>query len=277
MLEEKRTMIDKDHPKLSVTRQCELLSIHRSGLYYKPCEETPINFELMKVIDQEYTRYPFYGVPRMTEHLKEMGYIINIKRIRRLYHKMALRAIYPKPRTTIADKKHYKYPYLLRDLVIDHPNQVWATDITYIPMQHGFMYLVAIVDLYSRFVVGWGISNTLDADFCIEVLKTAIRRHGKPEIFNSDQGVQFTCKEFIDVLVKNEVKISMDGKGRAIDNVFIERLWRSVKYENVYLHAYSDGLELYRGLSEYFDFYNNVRVHQGLEYRIPRKLYYQAA
>jgi len=277
MLEEKRAMIDKDHRELSVSRQCDLLSIHRSGLYYKPCEETPVNLELMKMIDKEFTRYPFYGVPRMTMHLQEMGYMVNVKRIRRLYHKMALRAIYPKPKTTIADKQHYKYPYLLRDLVIDHPNHVWATDITYIPMKHGFMYLVAIVDLYSRFVVGWGLSNTLDADFCVEVLKTAIQRHGRPEIFNSDQGVQFTCKEFIDVLLRNEIKISMDGKGRAIDNVFIERLWRSVKYENVYLHAYSDGLELYKGLKEYFDFYNNIRVHQGLDYGIPRRMYFRAA
>jgi putative transposase len=270
-------MIDKEHTHLSMERQCELISIHRSGLYYKPCGETSINLELMQVIDREYTRLPFYGVARMTGHLNEKGYQVNVKRIRRLYHKMALRAIYPKPSTTIADKDHYKYPYLLRGLVIDRPNQVWATDITYIPMKHGFMYLVAIVDLYSRFVVGWGLSNTLDANFCIEVLKTAIKRNGPPAIFNSDQGIQFTCKEFIEVLTKNEIKISMDGKGRAIDNIFVERLWRSVKYENIYLHAYDNGLELYQGLKEYFDFYNNERVHQGLDYEIPARLYHQAA
>ena len=270
-------MIDKGHPKLSVDKQCDLLSIHRSGLYYKPCEETPLNLDLMQVIDREYTRLPLYGVPRMTEHLKQFGYFVNEKRIRRLYHKMAVRAIYPVPRTCVANKEHYKYPYLLRNLVIDHPNQVWATDITYIPMRHGFMYLVAIIDVYSRFVVGWGLSNSQGDEFCIEVLKEAIKRYGKPEIFNSDQGVQFTCKEFIEELSKNDIKISMDGKGRAIDNIFIERLWRSVKYENIYLNAYANGLDLYQGMKEYFDFYNNERVHQSLGYKLPSVLYRQAA
>lgn len=270
-------MIDKNHSELSVQKQCELLSIHRSGIYYKPCDETPLNLELMEVIDREYTKLPFYGVPRMTEHINQFGYHINEKRIRRLYRKMALRAIYPGPKTTIANKEHYKYPYLLKNLVIDHPNHVWVTDITYIPMKHGFMYLVAIIDVYSRFVVNWGISNSLDSDFCIEVLKEAIRKHGKPEILNSDQGVQFTCKEFIEVLQQNEIKISMDGKGRAIDNIFIERFWRSLKYENIYLNAYSDGIELYHGLKNYFEFYNNERVHQSLDYQLPIKIYQKAA
>jgi putative transposase len=270
-------MVEKNNPDLSIEKQCELLSIHRSGLYYQPCQETPLNLELMKVIDREYMRLPFYGVPRMTEHLKIMGYPINEKRIRRLYHLMALRAIFPGPKTSIANKSHLKYPYLLNGLTIDHPNQVWSVDITYIPMEKGFMYLVAIVDLYSRFVVGWGLSNTLEANFCIEVLKEAIKQHGRPEIFNSDQGAQFTCNEFIDVLKEHEIRISMDGKGRAIDNVFIERLWRSVKYELVYLHAYSNGIELYQALKEYFNFYNHERVHQGLDYKIPYQFYTIAA
>lgn len=270
-------MIEKCHPDLSMQKQCELLSIHRSGLYYKPCGETELNLELMTVIDKEYLNLPFYGIPRMTEHLKAMGYNVNDKRIRRLYHLMDLRAIFPGPKTTLANKGHKKYPYLLRNLPITHANQVWACDITYIPMKQGFMYLVAIIDLYSRFVVGWGISNSLEADFCVEVLKEAIKRHGKPEIFNTDQGVQFTSEEFTKVLKDNEIQISMDGKGRAIDNIFIERFWRSLKYENVYLHAYSDGLELYKGMKEYFDFYNYRRVHQSLDYKIPAKVYSLAA
>lgn len=276
-IEQKRAMIDKGHTKLSVQKQCELLSIHRSGVYYKPCEETPLNLDLMKVIDREYTRLPFYGVPRMTEHLRQFGFEVNEKRIRRLYRLMAIRAIYPSPKTTISNKEHFKYPYLLRNLKIDRPNQVWATDITYIPMRHGFMYLVAIIDVYSRFLLNWSISNTLDSEFCVEALKEAIQQYGKPEIFNSDQGVQFTCKEFIEVLRKNEINISMDGKGRAIDNIFIERLWRSVKYENIFLNAYTDGMELYRGLKSYFEFYNNERLHQSLDYQLPGKIYREAA
>lgn len=270
-------MIDKDHPKLSIANQCELISIHRSGLYYKPCDETVLNLELMRVIDREYLRLPFYGVSRMTKHLEGLGYRVNVKRVRRLYHQMALRAIYPAPKTSKANKDHYKYPYLLSNLVIDHPNQVWASDITYIPMRNGFMYLVAIVDLYSRYVVGWGLSNTLDSDFCIRVLKETIGKHGAPEIFNSDQGVQFTCRDFTGVLQNAGVNISMDGKGRAIDNVFVERLWRSVKQENIYLKSYEDGLELYAGLQEYFDFYNNERVHQGLDYKVPSRMYRKVA
>lgn len=270
-------MIEKNNPELSVVKQSVLLCIHRSGIYYKPRVESPFNLGLMRVIDEQFLDKPFYGISRMTEHLKSMGYEVNIKRIRRLYRLMDLRAIFPAPRTTCANKKHKKYPYLLRDLVINQPNQVWACDITYIPMRQGFMYLVAIIDLYSRFVVNWGISNSLEADFCIEVLKEAIGKHGKPEIFNTDQGVQFTCKEFIEVLENNEIRISMDGRGRAIDNIFIERLWRTVKYENVYLHAYTDGLDLYRGLKKYFEFYNYQRVHQGIEYKIPSQLFGQAA
>ena len=270
-------MIDKNHPKLSVSKQCDLLSIHRSGLYYKPCVETEYNLLLMDIIDKQYQKMPFYGVARMTEHLKKMGHSVNSKRIRRLYRLMDLRAIFPGPNTSKANKLHKKYPYLLRDLTITHVNQVWACDITYIPMKHGFMYLVAIIDLHSRFVVGWGISNSLEADFCIEVLKRAINIHGKPGIFNTDQGVQFTSEGFTQVLKSHEIQISMDGRGRAIDNIFIERLWRTVKYENVYLHAYSDGLELYKGLKDYFGFYNNERIHQSLNYLTPWVVYSMAA
>lgn len=254
-----------------------MLSIHRSGLYYKPRGEKEINLKLMDIIDKEYQKLPFYGVPRMTEHLKAMGYEVGSKRVRRLYHLMDLRAIFPGPNTSKANQLHKKYPYLLRGLNINHVNQVWACDITYVPMKQGFMYLVAIIDLHSRFVVGWSISNSLEADFCIEVLKQSIEKYGKPEIFNTDQGVQFTSEGFTQVLKDHGIQISMDGRGRAIDNIFIERLWRTVKYENVYLHAYADGLELYRGLKDYFDFYNNQRVHQNLGYKTPWSKYSNAA
>jgi len=270
-------MVDNHHPKLSQSKQCELLSIHRSGLYYKPCGENEINLKVMDVIDKEYQKMPFYGVARMSEHLKKLGYPVNQKRVRRLYRLMDLRAIFPGSNTSKANQLHKKYPYLLRDLTITHNNQVWACDITYIPMKHGFMYLVAIIDLHSRFVVGWGISNSLEADFCIEVLKQAIHKYGKPEIFNTDQGVQFTSEGFTQVLKDQEIQISMDGKGRAIDNIFIERLWRSVKYENVYLHAYADGLDLYKGLKDYFEFYNYERIHQSLKYQTPAFAYTLAA
>ena len=270
-------MVDKHHPKLSQSKQCDLLSIHRSGLYYKPCGENQINLKVMDVIDKEYQKMPFYGVARMAEHLKKMGYPVNQKRVRRLYRLMDLRAIFPGPNTSKANQLHKKYPYLLRNLAITHTNQVWACDITYIPMKHGFMYLVAIIDLHSRFVVGWGISNSLEADFCIEVLNQSIHKYGKPEIFNTDQGVQFTSEGFTQVLKSHEVQISMDGRGRAIDNIFIERLWRTVKYENVYLHAYANGLDLYKGLKDYFEFYNHERVHQSLAYQTPAFVYAKAA
>jgi len=260
-LSEKRAMVENNNPEVSIKKQCEMLSIQRSGLYYKPCGESALNLELMRQIDEEYLLRPFLGVPRMTEFLRRKGFYVNPKRIRRLYRKMGLQAIYPKPRTTKPDEGHKIYPYLLTGVPITRPNQVWACDITYIPMRKGFMYLVAIIDLYSRYVVGWSISNSLNVDFCIELLKDTIKIHGAPEIFNTDQGSQFTCNEFTSVLHGNDVKISMDGKGRAIDNVFIERLWRSVKQECIYLHAAEDGLDLYKQLSEYFKYYNQSRPH----------------
>lgn len=270
-------MVEKNNPEASIKRQCEMLSIQRSGLYYKPCDESQLNLELMRLIDEEYLLRPFTGVPRMTEFLRRKGYTVNPKRIRRLYRKMGLQAIYPKPRTTTPGEGHKIYPYLLTGMQINRTNQVWACDITYIPMRKGFMSLVAIIDLYSRYVVGWSISNSLSADFCIELLKDAIKMHGVPEIFNTDQGSQFTCNDFTSVLLNHDILISMDGKGRAIDNVFIERLWRSVKQESIYLHAPEDGLELYQQLDIYFDYYNHARTHQGIDNAIPGELYKQAA
>jgi putative transposase len=276
-LAEKRAMVEHDNPEISVKKQCEMLSIQRSGLYYEPRQESSLNLELMLLIDKEYLEHPFLGVPRMTEFLIRKGYHVNLKRIRRLYRLMGIQAIYPKPRTTIPGDGHKIYPYLLTGLNIRRPNQVWACDITYIPMKKGFMYLVAIIDIYSRYVVGWSVSNSLSVEFCVELLKDTIEIHGKPEIFNTDQGVQFTCKEFTSVLLENDIRISMDGKGRAIDNIFIERLWRSVKQESIYLHAPEDGLALYKQLTGYFYYYNNQRTHQGIEYALPSELFITAA
>lgn len=274
-LYQKRKMVDPELKTLSVYQQCELLNIHRSGLYYKPRSETALNLYLMKLIDKEFFDKPFYGVRRMTHHLKHLGMPVNYKRVRRLYRLMDIRVIYPKKNTSKPDKGHKKYPYLLRGLKITQPNQVWAADITWIPMKQGFMYLVAIIDLFSRYVVNWSISNSMDAEWCAEVLKEAIAQHGTPEIFNTDQGSQFTSLKFTDVLKANGVAISMDGKGRAIDNVFIERLWRSVKTEYVHINPANGGLELYRGMKNYMTFYNLSRPHQSLDYRMPSEVFNQ--
>jgi putative transposase len=268
-------MVDPQHHKLSVSEQCHLLSIHRSGLYYKPRGETLLNMHLMKIIDREFFDKPFYGVRRMTHHLKHMSYRVNKKRIERLYRLMDLRVIYPKKHLSKPGKGHTLYPYLLKGLTIDRPNQVWSTDITWIPMKKGFMYMIAIIDLYSRYVVNWSISNSMDAAWCREVLTEAIEKYGAPEIFNTDQGSQFSSLLFTDVLKANNVRISMDGKGRAIDNIFIERLWRSVKYEYAYLNPSNGGLELYQGMKKYMDFYNNQRPHQSLKYQVPKTVFEQ--
>ncbi len=266
---ERRVMVDKANTKLNILQQCILLSIHRSGYYYKKKVETSFNLELMDKIDKEYTKHPFRGVPSMTEYLRQdLGYNVNKKRISRLYKLMDIFALVPGPHTSRGCKEHKKYPYLLRDMVITHSNQVWATDITYIPINNGYMYLIAIIDLYSRYVVKWALSNTMEAEWCTEVLKEAIKEHGKPEMFNTDQGSQFTSDVFIEVLKDNKITISMDGKGRATDNIFIERLWRSVKYEDIYLHAYESGIELYKGLKSYFKFYNDTRRHSSITPRI---------
>jgi len=266
-------MVDKELPEPSIRRQCELLSVCRRSLYYVPRGEPEENLTIMRILDAQYLETPFYGERRLLEILLFLGFIINVKRLRRLMKLVCWRTLYPKKHTTKADKKAFKYPYLLRDLKAERSNQVWAVDITYIPMKHGFMYLFAVIDLYSRYVVGWGLSNTMDSEWCVGVLKEAIDRYGKPEIINSDQGSQFTADTYIDFLKDNGIQISMDGKGRALDNIFIERLWRSVKQEYVYLNPCESGSELWRGLNNYFRFYNTKRPHQSLDYKTPESLY----
>lgn len=269
-------IISKNHT-ISIRQQCELLKISRSGLYYQPVKESEENLKIMRLMDEHYLKHPTHGVLRMQDFLLILSIVVNHKRVRRLLRLMGLMAIYPKKNLSKLGLAKYIHPYLLRGKKITRPNEAWAIDITYIPMAKGFLYLTAIIDLYSRFVVGWGISNSLDSSSVHEVFKRAISEHGKPEIINSDQGCQFTCKEWIDLLEKEDVKISMDGKGRAIDNVFIERLWRSVKVDYVYLRPASDGLELYEGLKEYFQHYNYELAHQGIGRKIPALLYKGAA
>ncbi len=263
---------------LSVVRQCGLLQIHRSGLCYKPCEQSPENLDLMRVIDEQYLKYPFYGVPRMTKHLRKLlGRTINKKRVQRLYKLMGLEAIGPKPNTSKPAADHKKYPYLLKNLQITGANHVWAIDITYIPMKKGFMYLVAIIDIHSRYIAGWSISNSMEAEWVVDLIREAINTHGKPQIINSDQGSQFTSEEYTGYPGSEQIKISMDGKGRAIDNIFIERFWRSLKYEYVYLNPVDNGLDLYNGINKWMEFYNMVRVHQSIDYQTPEEVYGTAA
>ena len=257
-------------------RQCELAGLSRSGVYYQPKEESTENLELMRRIDKQYTQTPFYGVPRMTEWLRRQGYTLNPKRVRRLMRKMGLEAVYPKPRLSTPGVGHRIYPYRLRGLRIERPNHVWATDITFIRMQHGFVYLVAIMDWYSRYVLSWQLSVTLDVSFCLAALEWALKI-GHPEIFNSDQGSQFTSAEFTGRLNHHGIVISMDGRGRAIDNVFVERLWRTVKYEEVYLKDYEHVPEAIENLKNYFRFYNGERIHEGLGYCTPAEIYFRRA
>ncbi len=267
-----RTMIDSQE-KLSVRSQCELLGINRSGLYYNTVGESETNLELMRLMDQHFMEHPTYGVLQMQDYLMDQGYSVNKKRVRRLLRKMGIMAIYPQRNLSKLLHAKYVHPYLLRGLPIERRNQVWAIDITYIPMAKGFMYLTAIIDIYSRYVVGWGLSNTLEAAASIKVLKTAISEHGTPEIVNSDQGSQFTCEEWIRTLNGNTIKISMDGKGRALDNIYIERLWRTVKRDYVYLNPADDGWELYQGLKYFFEEYNYKKHHQGISRQIPYDVY----
>lgn len=273
-VEERRGLIEVEHEKISVSRQCELLGISRSGLYYKATGESEYNLQLMRLIDEYYTRYPFYGARKLTKWLRNEGHEVNGKRVRRLMREMGLYAIYPKPRLSKGGEGHKKYPYLLKGLIIGYPNQVWSADITYIRLNQGSMYLMAIMDWYSRYVVSWSTSITLDVGFCLEALDRALGK-GRPEIFNTDQGSQFTSNVFTERLDCAEVRISMDGKGRVFDNIFIERLWRSVKYEEVYLKDYKTVREAESGLRKYFEFYNNERLHQSLEYKTPAKLHFQ--
>jgi len=256
---------------LTITRQCELLGLARSTRYYAPVGETDENLALMKRIDVQYLQTPFYGSPKMALELS-----INRKRAQRLMRRMGLEAIYPKRATTRPAVGHKIYPYLLRNLAITRPNQVWSSDITYIPMRHGFLYLAAVLDWYSRYVLSWRLSNTLEGRFCQEALDEALTQ-SQPEIFNSDQGSQFTATAFTSRLEKCGVAISMDGRGRALDNVFVERLWRSVKYEEVYLKDYADGWEAQQSLTRYFEFYCQRRIHQALGYRTPAELYHSPA
>jgi putative transposase len=268
-------LVDADHAELSVRRQCELLGLCRSGLYYEPVPESTENLRLMQLIDAEYTAHPFYGSRKIMVFLSHHeGRNINRKRVQRLMRLMGLEAIYPKPRLSMAGRGHRIYPYLLRDVAIVRPDQVWSTDLTYVPMRSGFMYLAAIIDWFSRYVIAWRLSNTLDGRFCVDMLEEALSQ-GRPEVFNTDQGVQFTAEAFTDRLVKAGVAVSMDGKGRCLDNVFVERLWRSVKYEDIYPHGYERVPELEGGLGRYFPFYNEERPHQSLDYRTPGWVYRQ--
>jgi putative transposase len=265
--------MEPQHPLLSLRRQCELIGLNRSSWYYAPASESAENLRLMRLIDEQYTQTPFYGWPRMTAHLRQQGYLVNHKRVQRLMQRMGLQALYPKPRTTVACPESRIYPYLLRGVRVARPNQVWSADITYLPIVHGFMYLVAILDWFSRYVVAWQLSNTLDGRFCLEALQAAMQQ-GQPEIFNTDQGAQFTASEFTQTLEHAGIRVSMDGRGRALDNVFVERLWRTVKYENVYLREYVNVPDLIVGLGAYFRFYNSERLHQSLGYRTPASVHY---
>ncbi len=255
-------------------RQCELLGLSRTALYYKPHGESGENLGLMRLLDEQYTRTPFYGVQRMTAWLKQQGYEINCKRVRRLLREMGLEAIYPKPRLSAPEAGHRIYPYLLRGVRVERVNEVWSTDITYIRLWEGFVYLVAMMDWYSRYVLAWEVSISLESSFCVSTLEWALRQ-GQPEVFNSDQGSQFTSEVFTERLRSRGKRISMDGRGRALDNIFVERLWRSVKYEEVYLKDYRSVMEAIQGLRAYFEFYNNEGLHQSLNYKTPAAVYWQ--
>jgi putative transposase len=267
-------MIDPGHPHISIARQCQLMAVSRSSFYYKSKPVKPEDLELMRLIDEQYLKTPFYGSRSMVKHFRRLGQEINRKRIQRLMRLMGIEAIYPKPKTSKPHPEHKIYPYLLRNLKIDRPNQVWTADITYVPLKRGFMYLVAVMDWYSRKVLAWRLSNTLDADFCVAALEDAIKRYGRPEIFNTDQGSQFTSQAFTKTLEDNDIKISMDGRGRFQDNIFIERLWWTVKYQYLYLHAFKDGADLRQGLRGWFRFYNQERFHQSLDDKTPDEVYY---
>lgn len=263
--------------KLALSRQCALLGVTRSVIYERlKRHKEPADIAeaaLMKLLDEEYTRHPFLGTRRMTKYLCGLGHGVNRKRVQRLMRQLGLAGMAPGPDTSKAHPAHKIYPYLLRGLDVVRPNQVWSTDITYIRLARGFAYLVAIIDWYSRKVLSWRLSNSMDASFCVDCLESAIKQYGKPEIFNSDQGSQFTSHEFTGVLLKQEVSISMDGRGRALDNIFVERLWRTVKYEDIYLKQYRDMSDLYLGLAKYFDYYNQERLHQSLGYLTPDEVY----
>ena len=274
---EKRIRINPDHSRLSITRQCELLGFARSNYYRRGCfptGESEENLKLMRLIDEEYMRHPFYGTRKMCYYLKRQGYKVNRKRVQRLMRKMGIQSIAPKPNTSAPRKEHKVYPYLLKGMDINRPDQVWCSDITYIPLSGGFVYLTAVMDWYSRYVLSWEVSVTMDDEFCVNTLNSAIRRHSVPEVFNTDQGSQYTGDAFTGMLKKHGIRISMDGKGRAMDNIFIERLWRSLKYEEIYLKEYINVKELIKSLKHYFEFYNFERPHQTLGGNTPAEVYW---
>jgi putative transposase len=272
--ERRKALVEPKHPRLSISRQCGLLDISRSSWYHEALGESAENLTLMRLIDEQFLETPYYGARQMARYLRRRGYWVGRKRVRRLMQKMGLMAIYQKPRTSTPHPQHRIYPYLLKGVEIDSPNHVWCADVTYIPMRKGFLYLVAIMDWYSRKVLSWRLSNTLDADFCCEALKEALSTHGKPAIFNTDQGSQFTSFEFTQILKDAEIRISMDSKGRWMDNVMIERLWRSLKYECVYLHAFETGSEARNGIERWIRRYNEERPHSSLDDRTPHEAYW---
>src|SRR3954470_3729204 len=268
----KRALVGQDSPHLSIYRKCELLGLNRSTYYLPPAVESEENLRLMRLIDEQYLKTPFYGSRRMTAFLERRGEVVNRKRVRRLMALMGLEGLHPRRRTTIADPAARAYPYLLRDRVLTRPDEVWSSDITYVPMRRGFMYLTAVIDWYSRYVLSWRLSNTMDVGFCLEALDEALSR-GRPEIFNTDQGSQFTSREYTGRLEAAGIAVSRDGRGRALDNVFVERLWRSVKYEDIYIKDYDEVSGLESGLTAYFRFYDEDRPHQSLDYRTPGEVY----
>src|SRR5664279_3368662 len=265
-----RPLVERGRPEISVRRQCELLGVNRSGWYYEPVGESEENLLLMRLLDEQYTRTPFYGSRKMTEWLATRGHEVNRKRVSRLMESLGLEAVYPKP--SQPGDNHRIHPYLLRGTTVERVNQVWSTDITYIRMAQGFLYLVAVMDWFSRFVLSWSLSLAIEVEFCVEALKRALRR-GRPDIFNSDQGSQFTSEKFTGELAEREIAIGMDGRGRCMDNIFVERLWRSLKYEEVYLKDYASVTEARAGIAGYFQFYNHERLHQSLDYRTPAAIY----
>jgi len=264
--------VEPEHPTLSIRKQCELLGINRSSLYYQAVGVDDYTLSLMHELDKQYTETPFYGVLKMTDRLRAQGHQVNPKRVRRLLRQMGLEAVYPKPKLSQANPEHKIFPYLLRNVRIERCNQVWSSDITYIRMKQGFVYLMAIIDWHSRYVLNWALSTTMDADFCITALNEVLES-SCCEIFNTDQGSQFTTHRFTGPLLDKGIQVSMDGRGRALDNIFVERLWRSVKYEKVYLNDFETVKEAYQGLKDYFDFYNHRRIHQSLDYRTPADVY----
>lgn len=266
-------MIDPDHERLSIRRQCELVSISRASFYRQPAGENPENLELMRIIDEAFMETPWYGSRQMARHLRRQGWCVGRKRVRRLMRRIGLSPIYQAPKTSEPHPQHRIYPYLLRHLAIERPDQVWCADVTYIPMRRGFLYLVAIMDWFSRKVLAWRLSNTMDADFCVAALEEAIARHGRPDIFNTDQGSQFTSFAFTTTLKDAGIRVSMDGRGRWMDNVFIERLWRSLKYECVFLSAFETGSEARNGIGSWIDYYNRRRPHSTFAGRTPEEVY----